>query len=438
LRENNGILYDVIVIGAGAAGLMAAGTAAESGRRVLLLEKMEKAGRKIRITGKGRCNVTNLAPHEEFLRHVRWRDRFFRPAFEAFDNRATFDFFTGLGVRLGVERGERVFPESGDAWEIANALVHWCEQNGVEIRYHSRVTGIDAEDDAIAGVRFEVEGKEEYIPCQNVILCTGGVSYPATGSTGDGYAFADRLGHTVCEVRPSLVPLEYRLPAGTPPDGVELRNVKVRLLVDGRPRGEEFGEMEFTASTVAGPVILRLSRNAVDALIEEKRVELAIDLKPAVTTEQLTARIEREVAALPLGATVNDLLRKLLPKGMAPAMATKIRVPRRAMIREMTPTRCELLVNALKHFLLTVTDYRPFEEAIVTAGGIDVDDLDALTLESRIVQGLYFAGEILDIDADTGGYNLQIAFSTGRMAGQLKGSGASANALESSLPAEQP
>lgn len=432
------LLYDVIVIGAGAAGLMAAGTAAESGQRVLLLEKMEKAGRKIRITGKGRCNVTNLSPHEEFLRHVRWRDRFFRPAFEAFDNRATFDFFTELGVRLEVERGERVFPESGDAWEIADALVRRCEKAGVEIRYHSRVTGVDTENDAITGVRIEADGKEECIPCRNVILCTGGASYPATGSTGDGYAFADNLGHTICEVRPALVPLEYRLPAGTPPDGVQLHNVKVRLLVDGRPRGEEFGEMEFTASTVAGPVILRLSRNAVDALIDEKRVELSIDLKPAITTEQLTARIDREIAALPLGATVNDLLRKLLPKGMAPAVATKIRVSRRAMIREMTPPRRELLVNVLKRFPLIITNYRPFEEAIVTAGGVDVDDIDALTLESRIVQGLYFAGEVLDIDADTGGYNLQIAFSTGRMAGQLKGSGASVNKPESSIPVEQP
>ena len=291
--------YDVIVIGAGAAGMMAAGTAARDGKRVLLIEKMDKSGRKVRITGKGRCNVTNARPAEEFAAQVRTNAEFLGQAFAEFNNRAAIRFFEKAGVKLDIERGERVFPKSGKAWDIANALLEYCYENGVKIIYNTRVTEIMTLGDKVFGVRYiNRRGFERKEECPQVIVATGGVSYPATGSTGDGYTFAADLGHTVEPVRPSLTPLVSSHPQIGYLDGLLLKNIRAVLYVDDEPVREEFGELGFSERGIEGAVALRMSRDAVDALIDERRVKLVVDLKPALTEEVLRERIAREIAGM--------------------------------------------------------------------------------------------------------------------------------------------
>ena len=278
------IMYDVIVIGAGAAGMMAAATAARNGKQVLLMEKMEKAGRKIRISGKGRCNLTNARPPEEFKEGIRVNADFFEVAFAEFNNKATIRFFERNGVKLEIERGQRVFPKSGKAWDIANALMEYCLDNGVEIVYNTRVTGILTMNDKVYGVTYvNKRGFERKEEAENVIIATGGVSYPGTGSTGDGYIFANDLGHTIEEVRPSLTPLRTSHPQKKYLDGLLLKNVNAKLYIDNELAREEFGEISFSDRGIEGAVALRVSRDAVDALIEEKKVKLVIDMKPALT-----------------------------------------------------------------------------------------------------------------------------------------------------------
>lgn len=414
------MIYDVIVIGAGAAGLMAAGKAASDGKSVLLIEKMEKAGRKIRITGKGRCNITNMRPAAEFLSKVRANAEFFTPAFNDFDNEATVKFFKNIGLEVEVERGERVFPESGKAWDVANALVDWCEECGVEMWFNSRVEKIKTLSNFVSGVSYVTKrGFPRNVECKNVIISTGGVSYPATGSTGDGYSFAYELGHRIEEIRPALVSLESSFPGVLSMQGLLLRNVRVQLLVDGAIEAEEFGEMEFTNRGLGGSVILRVSRKAVDALIEERKVKISIDLKPALSEEILRERIARELEQLDPNDEMDQLLRKLMPRQLVSPIAKIIEAPFKASVEWFDEENIEKLIATLKSFVIPVSDYRPFEEAVVTAGGVDVSDVDPLTMQSKLIKGLYFAGEVLDIDADTGGYNLQIAFSTGRLAGKL-------------------
>lgn len=379
--------FDVIVIGAGAAGMMAAGTAARSGRRVLLIEKMEKSGRKVRITGKGRCNVTNARPAEEFADQVRTNAEFFKVAFSEFNNRAAIKFFERAGVKLDIERGDRVFPQSGKAWDIANALLEFCVENGVKIIYNTRVTEILTLGDRVFGVKYiNRRGFERKEECAQVILATGGVSYPATGSTGDGYAFAADLGHTIEPLRPSLTPLLSS-------------HAQMRYL---------------------DKVLLRMSRDAVDALIEEKRVKLVLDLKPALTEEVLHERIAREIAELQPNEFFGELLRKLVPKPLVMPLAQEVDIRANCYVGKITEEQITRLVRTLKGLTFPITDYAPFEYAVVTAGGVRCDEVNPYTMESLKVKGLYFAGEVLDIDANTGGYNLQIAFSTGRLAGSLK------------------
>lgn len=413
--------YDVIVVGAGAAGMMAAGTAARNGHRVLLLEKMEKSGRKVRITGKGRCNVTNARPPEEFAGQVRTNAEFFSTAFAEFNNKATIRFFERLGVKLDVERGERVFPRSGKAWDIANALLEYCVDNGVKIVYDTRVTEIMTLNGRVFGVRYRnkrgFERKEE---CPRVIVATGGVSYPATGSTGDGYTFAADLGHTVEPVRPSLTPLVSSHPQIGYLDGLLLKNIRAVLHIDGEPVREEFGELGFSERGIEGAVALRMSRDAVDALIDGRRVKLVVDLKPALTEEILHERIAREIAGMEPTEFFGELLRKLVPKPLVMPLAQELDIHSKNYVGKLTEEEITRLIKTLKGFTFPITDYAPFEYAIVTAGGVSCAEVNPYTMESLKVRGLYFAGEVLDLDANTGGYNLQIAFSTGRLAGLLK------------------
>ena len=408
--------YDVVVVGAGAAGMMAAGTAAQRGCRVLLLEKMEKSGRKVRITGKGRCNVTNARPAEEFAAQVRTNAAFFAPAFAAFNNRAAIRFFERQGVRLDIERGERVFPHSGKAWDIANALLGFCVDNGVKILYDTRVTGI-----MTLGVKYvNKRGFERKEECPQVILATGGVSYPATGSTGDGYAFAADLGHTIEPLRPSLTPLVSSHPRVRQLDRLLLRNVRATLWIDDAPVREEFGELGFSERGIEGAVALRMSRDAVDALIEGRRVKIVVDLKPALTEEVLRDRIARELAAMEPTEFFGELLRKLVPRPMVLPLAQELDIHSKTYVSKLSEAEIVRLIRTLKGLTFPVTDYAPFEYAVTTAGGVRCDEVNPETMESRRVRGLYFAGEVLDLDANTGGYNLQIAFSTGRLAGMLK------------------
>lgn len=414
-------MYDVIVVGAGAAGMMAAATAAKNGRRVLLMEKMEKAGRKIRISGKGRCNLTNARPPEEFREAIRTNADFFDVAFAEFNNKATIRLFERLGVKLDIERGQRVFPHSGKAWDIANALMDYCVESGVEVMYDTRVSDVLAIDGKVYGVRyFNKRGFERKEEAPNVIIATGGVSYPATGSTGDGYIFADRLGHTIEAVRPSLTPLRTSHPQRKYLDGLLLKNVAARLYVDNELVREEFGEIGFSERGIEGAIALRMSRDAVDALIDERKVKIVLDMKPALTEEMLTERIRREIADMQPEEFFAELLRRLVPKQMVIPLAHELDVHSKNYIRKVTDAEIARLVKVLKGMTFPIVDYAPFEYAVVTAGGVRCDEVNRYTMQSNKVSGLYYAGEVLDIDANTGGYNMQIAFSTGRLAGQLR------------------
>ncbi len=394
---------------------MAAGRAAELGCDVLLLEKMEKPARKIRITGKGRCNITNTRSREEFLEKVRSGREFVESAWQNFDNRKTMLFLSSLGLDITVERGGRVFPSSGKAWDVANTIEYWARELDVEVRCDSEVESIEVEDGKVKGVK--IKGKENIIEAKNVLITTGGASYPRTGSSGDGYAMAYGVGHTIEPLTPALIPLEIDEDL-EPYRGLDLKNVEVRLLVDGLVTEERFGEMEFTDKAMGGAIILQISRSAVEAIIAEKRVELEIDLKPALTDKKLAFRLERDLETLPGTAPMRALLDKFTPRPLHRKIVNQISddLKLRTPISDLNDELKAGFVQAMKHLKFGIKDYRPFEEAIVTAGGVSLNEVDPKTMQSTLVKGLYFAGEVLDIDADTGGYNIQLALSTGRLA----------------------
>ncbi len=418
MEETN---YDVIVVGAGAAGMMAAGTAARNGKSVLLLEKMEKSGRKVRITGKGRCNLTNARPPEEFVEHVRSGAEFFETAFAEFNNKATIRFFDKMGCKIEIERGERAFPKSGKAWDVANALLEYCVENRVKILYDTRVTEVMAIAGKVYGVKYmNKRGFERKFEAPNVIITTGGLSYEATGSSGDGYGFAADLGHSIEPVRPSLTPLISNHKEISRLEGLMLKNSNAQLYIDGEFIREEFGELSFSDRGVEGPVALRLSRNAVDAIIDGREVKIILDVKPGLSNEMLLERIKRDITEMEPTDMFGDLLRRLVPKAMVVTLCEQLDIFSRSYIQKLTDEDIERLVNELKNFEVPISDYAPFQFAIVTAGGVALEEVNQYTMESLKIGGLYFAGEVLDLDADTGGYNLQIAFSTGRLAGMLK------------------
>lgn len=408
--------YDAVVIGAGPAGLLAAGRAAMLGASVLLLEKMEKPARKLRITGKGRANITNMKPLEDYLKEIHPEPRFLRQAFASFFNQDLVALLNGMGLETKTERGERVFPVSDKAWDVAEALVAWAKQQGVEIIHHARVENLILEEDRFVGVMVAGPGAPERIDATCGIVATGGQSYPATGSTGDGFRFAGQAGHRIEPLRPSLVGIETH-PAWPGARGLSLRNIQMTLWIDGKKQGTEFGEAEFTEKGLDGPIVLKLSRRIVDARAAGRKVEVSLDLKPALDPQKLEARLQREIEKRGSG-TCGDLLRALLPPQLIEVYARALgQSPAAPAARFTGPIRKKLLL-LLKELRFEVVGHGGWERAIVTAGGVSLKEIDPKTMASRKVENLYFAGELVDLDANTGGFNLQIAFSTGWLAGE--------------------
>ena len=402
----------IAVIGGGAAGIMAAIVAAQNGAQVTLFEKTNRLGRKLSITGKGRCNLTNTADVPEVVKNIQGNGKFLFSALKNFSPVDTVNFFESPGVKTKIERGGRIFPESDDAHEVIDALEKKLALVGVEVKTNSPVMNIFAENHKISGVL--VDGK--IIPVDAVILATGGASYPATGSTGDGFKFARRLGHHVTEILPALVPLETEETFVKDLQGLSLKNVRVKLLADGKSVAEQFGEMLFTHFGVSGPIILTLSRQAAQLLHAGKFLELEINLKPALTPEQLDARILRDFDKFKRKAIKNALI-ELLPAKLIPVVLDAAFIDETKRVDEITAVERRRLVENLRGLLLTVTKTRPIDEAIVTAGGVDVKEIDPKTMRSKVVENLFVVGEVLDIDGFTGGFNLQAAWSTGFTAG---------------------
>ncbi len=407
-------MAQIIVIGGGPAGLMAAGQAAAQGVETLLLEKMKRPARKLGITGKGRCNLTNVASLNEFMAHFGGNGRFLRQAFGQFFTDDLIHFFRTNGVETIAERGGRVFPASNHARDVVDALVGWAGRQGVDIHTQAAARRLIVQDGRVVGVTLR-SGRTERAGA--VIVAAGGASYPATGSSGDGYKMARVVGHTITPIRPALTPLETAGDIAPRLQGLSLKNVRVRARWGGKTQAEAFGEMLFTHFGVSGPIILGLSRQIVDALRDGQNVELSINLKPALDEKKLDARLRRDLDRFGK-RQYRTLLKELLPLKLIPVCIDLTNIASERVGHQLTAQERKRLRVWLQDFRLTVTGHRPLKEAIVTAGGVSVAEIDPRTMASRLRPGLYFAGEVIDIDADTGGYNLQAAFSTGWVAGR--------------------
>lgn len=405
--------FDVIVVGAGPAGLLAAGSAAESGGRVLVLEKMRQEGRKLLITGKGRCNITNDADVVEFIKHVNPNGRFLRPAFGHFFSGEILRLLKQYGVETTLERGGRFFPSSNSSADVLSALLRWVNEQGVEIRCGERVEKLIIEDQAIKGVQSN--GQE--FRAAKVILATGGKSYPATGSNGDGYELARMVGHTIVPVRPALVPLETEGNVAQQMQGLNLKNVKATVWVNDKKRGEDFGEMIFTHFGISGPIILTLSRLVVDELLQNNKVEISIDLKPALDEQKLDARLIRDLDESGK-KNISNLFRNWLPASLISPFMDIVGIDPGKEGHQISSRERRRIRNLMKDFRFRIKGHRSFKEAIITAGGVPTNEISSKTMESKLLAGLFFAGELIDLDAETGGYNLQIAYSTGWLAGR--------------------
>lgn len=408
-------MADVIIVGGGAAGMMAALYAGQRGLRVTLLEKMDQAGRKLRITGKGRCNLTNTATLKEFLSHVGSDARFMRNSFASFFNKELMELFESLGVPLVVERGERVYPQSGKSLDIFLALIQKLEgMSNVEIRKNCRVQSLIIEDGACRGVRC-ADGSSLRAP--STILATGGMSYPLTGSTGDGYTMAEKAGHTLSPRYPALVHLLTDLAIPNDLVSFVLKNVKLRLSdANGKTLSEHFGELSFTESGIGGPIVLSASRIATGPLHEGKSIIAHLDLKPAVEAATLDKRLINDLNNNG-NRLFHDALRMWLPAEMIPLALQQLRIAQFKRLHQITGEERRKLLGFLKDLTFHLTGTGGYEEAIVTQGGVSLKEINPKTMESKIVKGLFIVGEVLDLDADTGGYNLQLAFTTGHAAG---------------------
>lgn len=403
----------VIVIGAGAAGLIAAGTAAENGASVTLIEKNPRVGRKIMITGKGRCNLTNNCDVQTYISNVPVNGRFLYSAVSSFSPYDTMAFFENLGLELKTERGNRVFPVSDKAVDVVDTLYSYVKSLKVNI-VNDAALSLAFENGAICKVKCQ---NSEYA-ADSVIVCCGGKSYPLTGSTGDGYTLAKQAGHTVITLKPSLVPLESRDNDCKSMQGLSLKNVSLKIInrQNGKTEYSDFGEMLFTHFGISGPMVLSASSHLRD--ISTKEYYAQIDLKPALTLEQLDKRLQHDFS-INANKDVSNAFSKLLPRKIIVPVLKRWGVPFDKKCNVITKEERKKLCELLKAFTVDISGFRPIEEAIITSGGVKVSELNPKTMESKLVKGLYFAGEVIDCDAYTGGFNLQIAWSTGRLAGEM-------------------
>ena len=418
---------DVIVIGGGPAGMMSAITAAKENNNVIILEKMNSCGRKLLITGKGRCNITSSLSMDDFIKNTPGNGKFLYSCFQNFTNGDIIQMLKNNGVKTKEERGNRIFPVSDKSLDVLNAFEKEMEKNNVKVITKANVKKINIENKKVTGVTFEKDGLNKTFKADKVILATGGKSYSATGSTGDGYKLAEDLGHNIVRVRPSLVPLQTNgrnLKICKQMQGLSLRNVKIKLIDSSKNKTiyEDFGELLFTHFGVSGPTILSSSAHLlryknVDELLNKGTIKLIIDLKPALDEEKLNLRILRDFEK-EKNKSFKNSLNDLLPKKMIDTVIELSEIDENKKVNEITKKERMKLIQLLKHFEITISGFRPIEEAIITSGGISTKEINPKTMESKIIQGLYFAGEIIDVDAYTGGFNLQIAYSTGYTAGK--------------------
>lgn len=417
-------MANVIVIGGGPAGMMVAITAAEYGNNVTIIEKNSDFGKKLLITGKGRCNVTSSLYMSEFIKNTPGNGQFLYSAFQNYTNTDIIDFLKNQGLEVKEERGNRIFPVTDKSIDVLNCFKSKINELKIKKLFNTRVQKILVQNGEVLGVRTE----KEIIQTDKIILATGGKSYPLTGSTGDGYLIAKNIGHKVTEIRPSLVPLViYEKNECKEMQGLSLRNVGIKIIDESKNKliYEDFGEMIFTHFGISGPTILSGSAHLVrykeiDNLMKEQKIKLQIDLKPALTEEQLDERILRDFKEFK-NKQFKHALDKLLPQKMIPIVIEKTKINEEKRVNEITKEERRNLVKVLKKFELTIKDFRPVEEAIITSGGINIKEINPKTMESKLVKGLYFAGEIIDVDSYTGGFNLQIAYSTGYTAGMHVG-----------------
>ena len=412
-------MRNTVIIGGGPAGLMSAISSAKNGDKVTIIEKMNSCGKKLLITGKGRCNITNNAQMDKFMENTPTNPKFLYGVFNNFTNKDIIELLESEGVKTKVERGERVFPVSDRAQDVLEALLHILKKENVQILTNTTAKRIITDDEKnVLGVELD-NGKE--IKADKIILATGGKSYPVTGSTGDGYKLAKDLGHTITKIEPSLVPLTSHDEVCKELQGLSLRNVAIQLQICDKVVYKDFGEMLFTHFGVSGPIVLSASSYLVktkniEQILREGKVKLEIDLKPALSEEKLDARILRDFEEQKNKQFKNSL-DKLLPQKLIPVIIEKTNINENKKINEITKQERQKLVTELKHFKISINGTRPIEEAIVTSGGINVKEINPKTMESKLINGLYFAGEIIDVDCLTGGYNLQVAWSTGYTAG---------------------
>lgn len=403
----------VLVIGGGAAGLLAGIAAAEQGAQVTVFEKMRAPGRKMLVTGKGRCNITNVCPIAEFIKNIPGNGRFLNSALFRFTNVDMVELLESNGLATKVERGGRIFPVSDKAKDVVDTLVKILNSFGGKLLLDTKVLDIVIKDDKVQGIKT-VSG---YYEGDAVILCAGGASYPGTGSDGFGAKLAAKAGHTIVELKPSLVPLESDYPYVEDLQGLSLKNVEGTLLADGKVVDKEFGEMLFTHFGVSGPIVLSLSNKAAQVLDQGKEVELVLDLKPALSPEKLDARIQRDFAQYSRKQLIHGV-KDLLPQRLLPVVLDMAYLEETKFVNQVSREERQRLVQTLKHFVIPITKTRPIAEAIVTQGGVSTKEINPKTMGSKLVEGLYFAGEVMDVDGYTGGYNLQAAFSSGHAAGQ--------------------
>lgn len=402
----------VLIVGAGPAGMMAAGFCAQNGADVTLIEKNELVGKKLRITGKGRCNITNACDENTFISNITSNGKFLYSAINNFNSYDTIDFFEKHGMKVKIERGNRAFPQSDKAIDVVNVLKSFVKDCGCKI-LNKRAREILVDDGMCKGI---ITDRKEKIFSDAVIISTGGKSYPRTGSTGDGYKMAKAVGHSIENLQPSLVPLECKNNWCSELQGLSLRNVQIELIDNDLNKViyKDFGEMIFTHFGVSGPIILSASAHIKN--INSKNYSIKIDLKPALTQEQLDKRLMKDFSKY-INRDFGNSLGDLLPRKLIPIIVKLSGIPETLKCNQITKDMRKNLVDILKGLIINIKDFRPIEEAIVTSGGIKTSEINPKTMESKIVKNLYFAGEVIDVDAYTGGFNLQIAFSTGYLAG---------------------